>query len=118
MVSKMFEIRDRGTAIPVLAIQLGSDNDQETWLLWRAGYCSNKDEQKRYVILVDVLGGCRKANSDPFDWGPNDRTRFNAHRYIEKHFDDLEPGAVVDVEYVLGEVPMPKVTERRHGEPW
>jgi len=35
-----------------------------------------------------------------------------AHEYIEKCFDELESGAVVDVEYILGETNKMKQSER------
>ncbi len=31
-----------------------------------------------------------------------------AHLYINEHFDEMDNGAVVDVEYILGETDKPK----------
>jgi hypothetical protein len=36
----------------------------------------------------------------------------NAHLWIEANFDKLNDGDVVDVEFILGERAMPKVSER------
>lgn len=51
-----------------------------------------------------------RAHYDPYDWG--DRTWQVAHDYIARHWDELVDGAVVDVEYVLGETAEPKHPER------
>lgn len=114
MESKMFEIRDRGTFIPILATRLGSPLDQEQWLLWKAGFGERLEQQREYVMLCKIAGGSGHyaMTCDPFDWGQGNRTYFIAHRYIEKHFDELQPGQVVDVEYILGEKLEPKSSER------
>lgn len=107
MVSKVFEIRDRATCIPVLATQLGSENDQESWLFWRAGFGSRS--AKLYVVLMSLLD-TTKCQHDTFAW--DDRTYHIAHRYITMHFDALNSGDVVDVEFILGETTEPKKSER------
>lgn len=112
MVSKILEIRDRATFIPVLAVQLGSDDDQERWLLHVSGYGSSKEEQKKYVIIAVISGGEPiKAHVDFPSW-ENKRTMSEAHRYIEENFDSIKNGAVVDVEALLGEVESPKQSDR------
>ena len=35
-----------------------------------------------------------------------------AHQYIRREFDNLKDGDVVDVEYILGEKPTAKTSER------
>jgi hypothetical protein len=35
-----------------------------------------------------------------------------AHHYIYDHFDELDDGDVVDVEFILGETAIKKVSER------
>jgi hypothetical protein len=35
-----------------------------------------------------------------------------AHDWIRAHFDELEDGDVVDVEFILKEKPKPKISER------
>ena len=108
MTTKLFEIRDSGTLIPALAVQVGypqpGNTPAENWLLERAGY------GRPMVILTWFLMGSRNAEYDPFAW--NDRTMRTAHQYIEAHFDELESGAVICVEYILGERGTPKVSER------
>lgn len=50
-----------------------------------------------------------RACYDPFLW--NDRTFATAHHYIIEHWDNLEYGAVIDVEFILGETDEPKKSE-------
>jgi hypothetical protein len=35
-----------------------------------------------------------------------------AHYYIQEHFDELEDGQVIDAEFIRGERPAPRVSER------
>ncbi len=131
MVSKMIEIRDRGTFIPALAIRLGSPNERERFLLARSGFGRTFEDQSEYIVLCKINGGepCH-AHIDPFSWGQNPRTMFVAHMYLlnrhqelerregvraaDKHegFDALPQGVVVDVEYILGIRPEPKQSEQ------
>ncbi len=40
------------------------------------------------------------------------REPIQLHTWLIDHFDEIESGAVVDVEFILGEKPAPKVSER------
>jgi hypothetical protein len=96
MQTKLFEVRDEGTFIPVLATKIsGSDSP----LLRHAGY------RDSYVILTNLVT-CLSFY-DPHAWSFS-RTLREAHLYIEKQFDELPNEAVVDVQYILGETPQPK----------
>lgn len=109
MQMKMFEVRDRATYIPTLAIMLdGNTSDAEEYMLHRAGYGTREDRTGRYVYLINLEDG--KANYDPFKW--SGRTMMEAHRHIQYSWDELESGDVVDVEYILGESKFKKVSER------
>ena len=48
---------------------------------------------------------------DPDSW-PNERTYGTVHRWLLGHWREIQSGAVLDVEYILGEMPIPKVSER------
>ena len=115
VIAKLFEIRDAGTFIPVLAVQLGptDDDESERWLMARAGFGRQPEDQREYVVFCAINGGepCR-CHIDPYSWGQNPRTYFVAHDYIRAHFDELESGAVVDVEFIFGIRPNPKLSER------
>ncbi len=104
--TKTFEIRDRGTFIPIVAIRIAPRewaNMADVYLAGRAGYVAP-------LILMTSLHGMDEAQCDPEEWGT--RTRQVAHRYIAEHFSELESGSVIDVEFILGETPAPKISER------
>lgn len=108
LVAKAFEIRDKGTFIPVIATRLESEHPAESYLLGRAGYRSS--EAYPFVVLYRLHDGV--SCTAPYDWGFGARTMTVAHAHIEKHWDLLETGSVVDVEYILGETKAPKFSER------
>ena len=111
MKSKLLEIRDAGTFIPVLAVQFGSEHEAERYLAARAGYGRASDDQRGYVFLCKI-GDNNACTYDPHRWPGGARTMTVAHQYIIDNFGDLEPGAVVDVEYILGLSAKPKTSER------
>lgn len=102
---KYFEIRDRATFIPAIAVNLIPDNAQAGYLMRRCGY-----DPTRPAIMLTRLAGETTASADFYHW--RDRTMRVAHEYIYNHWDELTSGDVVDVEFALGEAPEPKVTER------
>ena len=107
MTAKMFEIRDDGTCIPILAVRLDPTNESERWLLSRAGFGSSAEDQCKYVQLCQISGGEGRTACDPYDWVS--RTYGVAHKYIIENFETLTSGDVVDVEFILGETPSSKV---------
>lgn len=107
MIAKLFELRDRGTFIPALAIKLDSDNEAERWLLRRAGF--SLEDFPPYVLLGNLDGG--QFNYDQYDWGLNG-TKFTAQEFIREHFDELDSGSVICTEFIRGERPAPKISER------
>ena len=114
MQTKLFEIRDRATFIPILAIRLSCSlehREEETYLLASAGYGSTQKEQAQYVLLAEIAGGVGEVACDPHKWSDR-RTLLVAHDYIQQHFDELKSGDVIDVQYILEETTNPKVSER------
>lgn len=103
---KVFEIRDSATYIPVIAIKMEGSDKKEHYHLRRSGF-SNK------VPLITILRlNDMKAYYAPYQWESYlARTMGKAHEYIEKHFDDLDTGTVVDVEFINGETDKPKKSE-------
>jgi hypothetical protein len=112
MICKTFEIRDRGTFIPVLAIKLEPGCEPDRYLLGRAGFGTTPEAQRAYVQVVRIAGGSGHSSCDPHDWPGGARSVPIAHQHIIEHFDSLESGAVVDVEFILGERAEPKRSER------
>src|ERR1035438_86131 len=100
MQTKLLEDHDRGTFIPVMATAFDGTEHQ---LLRTAGFTG----QERYVIVVKLVEG--GAQYDPHAW--NGRTMLEAHRYIEKEWDSLLDGGVVDVEFILGETKVCKTSQ-------
>jgi hypothetical protein len=108
MIIKTLEIRDEDTTMSMLAIKLIPENEAQRAVLRHAGYGTPED----YVILLHAhdLDG----SYDPFKqpgWATGIRTRFEAHRYVKKHFDQLVDGDVVDVQYILNERSTKKTSE-------
>lgn len=128
--SKLFEIRDSGTFIPVIAslmrglnafgTQMNGDvleikvcdggTPEERYLLRRAGY---SESSKPLVLLcrLDACGQQGAASYDPYSWGMA-RTMGTAQEYICQHWGELESGEVIDVECILGETSSKKQSER------
>lgn len=104
MKIKLFELRDRATFIPIFAFEASkySGTEEENYLLGRAGYGGS-------CIVVGRLDCYGKFCYEP---GWNDRTFDIAHRYLEQNWHSLESGAVVDVEFILGETTEKKKSER------
>lgn len=105
MKSKMFEIRDECTCITAIAIKTEPENLNEHAHFRRGGWGSDS------VILIKSNGETR-AEYDPFAWRKDGtRTMFQAHLYIQEHFDELENFSVIDVQYILGETENPKQSD-------
>lgn len=118
MEIKAIEIRDAGTFVPALAIRPIPYSEMERRLLERAGFGDTWERQGEYVILVHVASGL--AKHDPWEWpGSMGRTMHVAHRALlggdaevaSFAFEDIESGAVLDVEYLLGLSAAPKRSE-------
>jgi len=105
MQTKILEIRDRATFIPVLAIEMRAETEEERYYLRRTGF--GQDDP---LVLVSRLTDAKSTAWDPYSWG--DRTMHVAHKYITEHFKELKTGDVVDVEYILNEKTSPKYSER------
>ena len=104
IVSKVFEVRDRGTHVGVLATKMKSEHNSERYELRRAGY-----RQDNPLVVCMWLTDPNTATYTPEDWSFR---MDHAHRYISKHFDELARGSVVDIEFILGETKEPKKSEQ------
>lgn len=108
METKLFEVRDRATFIPCIAIRIDVGRMKEpadSFLARRAGY-----GDPPCILFGRLTGGDFKFDS--YDWPFNDRTMRGAHSFIEGNWFALESGDVVDVEYALQETTKPKTSER------
>lgn len=108
MEIKCLEIRDAGTFIPVICLRPVADNEAQRYLLRRDGY--RADDTERCIIFINAQ--CRGVAYDPYDWPANPRTLRIAHDNIERNWHALRDGAVIDVQFILGETTAPKSSER------
>lgn len=106
MKAKALEIRDEGTFIPALAVDMQADNEGQRYLLRRCGYSLDG----RPNVILTRLDGNGKATNDPHEGGG--RTYPVAHNYIIEHWEELRDGDVVDVSFILGETTEKKLSER------
>lgn len=106
METKLFELRDEGTFIPLLCIKPGSPtvHEFESKMAWRYGY-----KDSRAIIVLHMSVPTRGCNVDPYEWG--DRTFQTAHLHIEKNWDKLRTGDLIDVRVLLGETDTPCESE-------
>lgn len=108
METKLFEVRDRMTFIPCIAIRIDAGrmkDGAELFLARRAGY-----GEMPCVLFGRLDGGDFKYDS--YEWSHQQRTMRGAHSFIEGNWFALESGDVVDVEYALQETTKPKTSER------
>lgn len=109
MITKTFEVRDRGTFIPLLAVKLRPACEEDRYLLARSGYGTTEEIQSEYVVMWRLSGG--KASCQPSELAGDTRTLVVAGNHIILNFDQLQSGAVIDVEYLLGMTDAPKKSE-------
>lgn len=127
METKLFEVRDAATFLPVLCVRLGTNvlevaalvqRDSvetrseivraERFLMAKAGFGKVDETQYSFIMMWSLQGGL--ASYDLEDW--TNRTHKIAHGYIDNNWDKLESGAIIDVEFILKETKEPKVSER------
>jgi hypothetical protein len=106
---KVFEIRDAGTHISAGAFAIDTNDlppGRPKQVLQRAGLA----DSGRAIVFGALTGGEWRASS--YDWSSTRaRTMPAAHKHIEDNWDELESGALIDVEYLLGISDEPKETE-------
>jgi hypothetical protein len=108
LISKVLEVRDAGTFIPVLAINMQPHNEEQRYLMRRVGYpCDGRPN-----VILTRLSGDGQATNDPYAWTGGARTFPVAHNWIIDNWADLKDGDVIDVQFILGETPSPKMSER------
>jgi hypothetical protein len=107
MKVKTLELRDSGTFIPMLCVDMNPDNEGQRYLLWRCGYPCDRWPN---ILMTRLAADGTPAWNDPYGWGG--RTFPVAHNYIIENWEALRDGDVVDVSFILGETAAPKVSER------
>ena len=113
MECKTFEVRDSATFMPVLGVRLTPACERDRWLLGRSGFGTTPESQGEYIMLWPMAGGNNRASTDMYEHG-NARTMAVAHNFINKNWASLESGALIDVQFILGERETPKESEAVH----
>jgi hypothetical protein len=130
--TKLFEVRDSGTFIVVMATRLipiwdnqslrtglftngvNTNPGKEAWLLHRVGLGHPDSYQ---ILMSKIESGESSLDSEywtresPLSRGT--RTLTMAHRYIEQTFSQLKSGDLIDVQFIIGETTEPKVSEMK-----
>ena len=107
MITKLFEIRDRNTFIPVLATKIDHEIEAQSWLLRRAGF---DNPNALYILLCRIDSGDNECRVNRYEW--RDRTMVTCHTHIVENWAKLNDGDVIDIEFILGEAHFKKVSER------
>lgn len=112
METKLFEVRDRMTLVPVICIKLAPDNEPDGYLLAMAGYGLLPKSQGKFILMGKLQTGVLQNRPQDHSGYPAVRTLPMAHQHIEKHWDELTSGDVIDVEFILGETTEAKISRR------
>ena len=97
--TKVLEVRDRWTLLVMMATKV-ANSPLTHWV----GIAPEKD-----YVVVTSLNSQMECGANPYVF-ENLRTR-EAVRYIIENFDNLKDRDVVDIEFILGEVDKPKVSQ-------
>jgi hypothetical protein len=101
---KAIEIRDRGTLIPAIALEVSNDcSPHMRGTLRKAGFAL----EDGFILLVRFHQ--EEMRYDPFGWKCN--TMRAAHQIIKQKWAELKDGDVVDVEFERGETEHKKLPE-------
>jgi hypothetical protein len=106
MKTKLLEVRDRGTCIVMLCVDMNPENKMQHRGLRACGYSPRAAPN----IMITYAGGGKRADNDQYSWG--DRTYAIAHQDIIENWESYKDGDVVDVEFILGETKEPKISQR------
>ena len=106
MITKLLEILDRGIVTPLIATLIDHGTYSRSWILRHAGFPN--PATGILLCVFDDTGG--KCHIYPYGW--RKKTLTAAHHHIQKNWDQLKDGDVIDVEFILGETKVKKVSER------
>jgi hypothetical protein len=109
MEVKLLELRDHGTFIPLLCINMAhADDAAQRYLMRRVGYPL---DGRPNIAICHLRCGYDRITNDPYQHQGAARTYPVAHHWIIDHWDELKNGSVVDVRFILGETPEPCLSE-------
>jgi hypothetical protein len=99
---KLFEIRDRMTNIPALAVRISG----------RDGYPARRAGYGQYYCVILTKLQTDECSNDPYKWKGTARTMSVAHQHIMDNWDNLNSEDVIDVEFILKETTHAKESEQ------
>lgn len=111
--TKLFEVRDDMTFIPVMAVRFQSSDDAERYLLLAVGFAL--DLPYPYVFLWRLAALDKRPTIYPAEW--NCRSMTPAHKYIADNWDELTSGQVIDARVLRGERAEPVISQRLEDRP-
>ena len=114
MKVKLLEVRDDGTMIPILCVDMNPSADIEEAQRYLLRHCGYPCDGRPNIAITHLCAGGDPCWNDPYAW--DSRTYGYAHKYIIDHWADLKDGDVVDVEFILGERESPKRSQRLTSE--
>lgn len=96
-MNKYFEVLDVGTCISVLCVELvsGEETPKESFLLGRVGFRGDL-----YILMINLSN--MQVEYGSYEWKDKNSTLQTAHEFVIEHWQDLESGDVIDVEYIRG----------------
>lgn len=114
--TKMFEVRDEGTTMIVIAIKPDPRCEAERWGWAKSGYGTDPMGQREYVLLAPLHAGEGMLVCDPFKHPGVARTLPTAHNHIIQNWTYLRSGDVIDVQFILNETTEAKLSECKSGQ--
>lgn len=100
MQIKLFELRDKGTFIPLCGVRLLPTNASEHYLIRRGGW---EDSVPYYLFNLQAS----KIGYEFFD-----RTYSVALNYVKENWNEIKSGSVIDIQNILGETSEVAISER------
>lgn len=97
--TKLLEVSDQATRYFVMAIKMYDETDKANNMILRRGLGFSMEHPN--ILIVDP--NTKEVQYNALSWPANPRTNRYAAMYIEKHWDELKDGDVVDAyqQYVI-----------------
>lgn len=112
MEIKLFEVRDRMTFIPVICVRCNPANEAEKFLIADSDYGMREERQAEWILMGRLRDRILRLSPSDQDGYPKVRAMWMAHHHILKHWDELQTGDVIDIEFILNETSAPKISQR------
>lgn len=107
MRARMLEVRTGDEVHSLMVLEMYDEtSENRRWLLKRAGFHDLPGTFDYLLIFLDI----NECGSNPDCWGTS--WQRSVHRYVERNFDKLDDGAVVDVDFIESFRPTGRGTSR------